>query len=103
MLHLEPVHPEARPFVAALGGPQRHIRLLGKEFPATIVAFIVDHEKVTDTDPAIVVQEIGKANVLVSKGREDEDVVGLHPGRVITDNAKLARLATGADKPSLPL
>ena len=92
----DPVHPEARVLVAAMGGPERDIGLLLQVFARPVIRPVIDDEEVVHPQIAVIAQEIGQADAFVPQGGEEEDAVAPDRARAVDDRRHFTPLGPGA-------
>ena len=86
----DPIHAKAAFLVARLGPPQGDVGLIPEIFKRPIGGAVVHHEKVIDSQVAVIAQEIRQTYPFVAQGHECKDRVCGQPGRAVGDAGQIA-------------
>ena len=68
--------------------PKRHVGLIGQVIAAAIGAVIVHDQEMIDPHVAVVIHEIGQADMFVPQGRKQQDVPGFDLCRTVHHGAQ---------------
>ena len=104
--HQQPVHPidaKAGPLIALSCRPKRNVRLIREILSPTIIAIVVDHQKVVNAEVAIILKEIRQPHVFVAQCRDKQNIAFANLRGAICNRRKLVTLTQRTNEPATTL